>query len=47
MLVVISYIYNTINKEISRIDINDFIWSKGQDKTRVAKPYPLTRTTSY
>lgn len=47
MLVVIDYIYNTINKEITRIDINDFIWSKGQDKTRVTKPYHLTRTTSY
>lgn len=47
MLVVIDYIYNTINKEIPRIDINDFIWSKGQDKTRVTKPYHLTRTTSY
>ena len=32
---------------IDRIDINDFIWSKGQDKTKEYKPYHLTRTTSY
>lgn len=47
MIVVIDYIYNKINKAIDRIDINDFIWSKGQDKTKKYKPYHLTRTTSY
>lgn len=47
MLIVIDYIYRAIDKKVSRIDINDFIWSKGQDKTRITKPYHLTRTTSY
>ena len=47
MLVVIDYIYERINKSIPRIDINDFIWSKGQNKSVVTKPYHLTRTKSY
>ncbi|MBQ2873219.1 MAG: hypothetical protein IJE89_04410 [Bacilli bacterium] len=47
MIVVINYIWEQINKSIDRIDINDFIWSKGQDKTKKYKPYHLTRTTSY
>ncbi len=47
MIIVINYIWNKINKKIDRIDINDFIWSKGQDKTKKYKPYHLTRTTSY
>ena len=45
-IVVINYIWNKIDKCIDRIDINDFIWSKGQDKTKEYKPYHLTRTTS-
>ena len=47
MIVVINYIWEQIDKSIDRIDINDFIWSKGQDKTKKYKPYHLTRTTSY
>lgn len=47
MIIVIDYIYQHIDKSIDRIDINDFIWGKGQDKTRNYKPYHLTRTTSY
>ena len=47
MIVVINYIYEQIDKSIDRMDINDFIWSKGQDKTKRYKPYHLTRTTSY
>ncbi len=47
MIVVINYIYEKIGRKIDRIDINDFIWSKGQDKTKKYKPYHLTRTTSY
>ena len=47
MIVVINYIYEHIDKSIDRIDINDFIWSKGQDKTKKYKSYHLTRTTSY
>ena len=44
MIVVINYIWEQIDKSIDRIDINDFIWSKGQDKTKKYKPYHLTRT---
>lgn len=47
MIVVINYIYEQIDKSIDRIDINDFVWSKGQDKTKKYNPYHLTRTTSY
>lgn len=47
MIIVINYIYEQVNKSIDRIDINDFIWSKGQDKTKKYKPYHLTRTKSY
>lgn len=47
MVVVINYIYEQINRAINRIDINDFVWGKGQDKTKQYKPYHLTRTTSY
>ena len=47
MIVVINYIWEQIGESIDRIDINDFIWSKGQDKTKKYKPYHLTRTTSY
>ena len=47
MIVVINYIWEQIGKSIDRIDINDFIWVKGQDKTKKYKPYHLTRTRSY
>lgn len=47
MIVVINYIWEQIDKIIDRIDINDFIWSKGQYKTKKYKPYHLTRTKSY
>lgn len=47
MIVVVNYIWERIDKSVDRIDINDFIWSKGQDKTKNYKPYHLTRTTSY
>jgi len=47
MIIVINYLWNKINRNIDRIDINDFIWSKGQDKTKKYKSYHLTRTTSY
>lgn len=46
-IVAINYIWERIDKYIDRIDINDFIWSKSQDKTKEYKPYHLTRTTSY
>lgn len=47
MIVVINYIWEQIDKSIDRIDINDFIWSKGQDKSKQYQPYHLTRTTTY
>lgn len=47
MIIVVNYIWEKIDKSIDRIDINDFIWSKGQDKTKEYRPYHLTRTTSY
>ena len=47
MIVVINYIWEQIGGSIDRIDINDFIWSKGQDKSKEYKPYHLTRTISY
>lgn len=47
MIVVINYIQEQIDKSIDRIDINDFVWSNGQEKTRNWAPYHLTRTISY
>ena len=47
MIVVVHFIWKKIDKCIDRIDINDFIWGKGKDKTLNYKPYHLTRTTSY
>lgn len=46
-LVIINYIWEKINKSIDRIDINDFIWGKGQEKSKNYMPYHLTRTISY
>lgn len=46
-IVAINYIWEKIDKCVDRIDINDFIWEKGQDKTKKYKSYHLTRTTSY
>lgn len=45
MLAAINLLYYNLNEQIARIDINDFIWSKGKNK--IDKPYHLTRTTSY
>lgn len=47
MLVVINYIFNQLDHTVCKIDINDYIWSKGRDKDKVNKPYHLTRTISY
>lgn len=46
-LFVIDYIYKKINGRITKMDINDFIWSLGQDKTIVNIPYHRTLTTWY
>ena len=47
MLVVIDYIYNAINGSVCKMDINDYIWLKGKNKSLIHKPYHLTRTLSY
>ena len=46
-LVVIDYIYNKMNGKVSRMDINDYIWLLGQDKSKMIKPYHRTRTIYY
>ncbi len=43
----INYIYEKLNKEYSRMDINDFIWLLGQDKSKMIKPYHRTLTKHY
>jgi len=40
-------VFVKLNGKVPRIDINDFVWLKGKDKNKNAKPYHLTRTTSY
>ena len=47
MIVVIHWIWKTLDKRMARIHINDFFWSKGQDQVQTCLPYHLTRTTSY
>lgn len=46
-LMVINYIYEKLNKKYLRMDINDFIWLLGQDKTKMTKPYHRTITSHY
>ncbi len=46
-LVVINYIYEKMNGKVSRMDINDYIWLLGQDKSKMIKPYHRTRTIYY
>lgn len=46
-LVVINYIYEKMNCKVSRMDINDYIWLLGQDKSKMIKPYHRTRTIYY
>ncbi len=46
-LVVIDYIANKLNNKISRMDINDYIWLLGQDKSKITKPYHRTLTKHY
>lgn len=47
MIVSIDLIKKELNEEIDAIEINDIIWSLGQDKSREFLPYHLTRTLSY
>lgn len=44
---VIDYIYEKLNRKIPRIDINDFIWLLGQDKSIINKSYHRTKTINY
>lgn len=46
-LEVINYIYNMLDKKYTRMDINDFIWLLGQDKSRMVKTYHRTLTSHY
>ena len=47
ILKVIDYIYKKLDKKYSRMDINDFIWLLGQDKSKMTKPYHRTLTKHY
>lgn len=46
-IVVIDYIYKKLNSDVTRINVNDFIWLLGQDKSKMNKPYHRTRTMNY
>ncbi len=46
-LEVINYIYEKLNRKIDRMDINDYIWLLGQDKSKMTKPYHRTLTKHY
>ena len=46
-LKVIDYIYKKLDKNYSRMDINDFIWLLGQDKSKMTKSYHRTLTKHY
>ncbi len=46
-LKVIDYIYEKLDRKYSRMDINDFIWLLGQDKSKMTKPYHRTLTKRY
>ena len=46
-LVVIDYIYQKLNRRITRMDINDYIWLLGQDKSKINKNYHRTKTIYY
>lgn len=46
-LVAIDYIYRKLNKKIARMDINDILWLKSQDKKKINKKYHRTKTVNY
>lgn len=46
-LVVIDYIYEKLDGKVCRMDINDYIWLLGQDKSKINKNYHRTRTICY
>ena len=47
MLVAIDLIKEKLENKVCAIDINDYIWSQGRNKTMELKPYHLTRNTNY
>lgn len=47
MIKSLELIREELSENINLIDINDILWTLGQDKTKVLKPYHLTRTVSY
>ena len=46
-LVVLDYMAEKLNERISRMDLNDYIWLLGQDKSKMTKPYHRTLTIHY
>ena len=46
-LITIDKIYEKLNKKATRMNINDYIWTLGQDKTKITKPYHKTLTSKY
>lgn len=46
-LVVINYICEKLNFKVCRMDINDYIWLLGQDKSKIKKNYHRTKTIHY
>ncbi len=46
-LVVIDYIYQKLDGKVCRMDINDYIWLLGQDKSKINKNYHRTKTIHY
>ena len=46
-LVVIDYIYEKLDGKVCRMDINDYVWLLGQDKSKINKNYHRTKTIHY
>lgn len=46
-IVVIDYIARKLNNKLDRMDINDYIWTLGQDKSKISKNYHRTLTDKY
>lgn len=47
MLIVIDTIKEKLENKFYSIDINDYIWTQGRNKSSNLKPYHLTRTINY
>ena len=47
MLVAINLIKEKLENKVCAINVNDYIWSQGRNKTIELKPYHLTRNTNY